>query len=316
MYLSMSKKEIAEQFEANLLKTNRGYNYYVDWRNVSGLEEYKIEIHALDVLIRTPENDFKKQFFDLIKKLPTVISVFPFLFALGKTERDSVVRNGELRIIGTTMDSNDYKVFNFNGSKLQENCIDENIEEYYQFFVNMGLKQLFQDMLEKSVMDYISGVLVGLDSNGRKNRGGTAFELACEPMIRELCNKYNLELLTQKKFKYLSNYGIDIKEDMANRKADFIIINEAKNKCMNIEVNFFNGGGSKPEEIIDAYINRQNDLDGIQIKFALITDGNCWKGTTNQLVKGFSHLKYLMNFNLAKTGMLEEIIKKEFEVSS
>ena len=98
MYLSMSKEEIAKQFEANLLKTNRGYNYYVDWSNVSGLEEYKIEIHALDVLIRTPENNFKKQFFDLIKKLPTVISVFPFLFALGKTERDSVVRNGELRI--------------------------------------------------------------------------------------------------------------------------------------------------------------------------------------------------------------------------
>ena len=81
---------------------------------------------------------------------------------------------------------------------------------------------------------------------------------------------------------------------------------------MNIEVNFFNGGGSKPEEIIDSYINRQLDLKKNGIDFALITDGNCWKGTTNQLLKGFRHLSYLMNFKLAKVGMLEEIVSKEF----
>ena len=82
--------------------------------------------------------------------------------------------------------------------------------------------------------------------------------------------------------------------------------------CMNIEVNFFNGGGSKPEEIIDSYINRQKDLNDNNIKFALITDGNCWKGTTNQLQKGFRHLKYLMNYNMAKNNMLEDIIKEVF----
>ena len=81
---------------------------------------------------------------------------------------------------------------------------------------------------------------------------------------------------------------------------------------MNIEVNFFNGGGSKPEEIIDSYINRQADLALNNIGFVLITDGKCWKGITNQLYKGFRHLEYLMNFRLAKSGMLEKIIIKEF----
>ena len=80
---------------------------------------------------------------------------------------------------------------------------------------------------------------------------------------------------------------------------------------MNIEVNFFNGGGSKPEEIINSYIQRQDALSTVGISFCLLTDGNCWKGTTNQLKVGLNGLKYLMNFNLAKKGMLEEAIIRE-----
>ena len=309
----MDKKNLAEKFENGLLDTNRGYNYYVDWNNVNGLDKYQIEIHAMDVLIGCEEADFREQFGNLLRKLPTVVEVFPFLFALAKQEREKVVKNGVLKIIGTEIDSEDYSTFNFNGSNLK-NCDDTRIDEYYAFFVSMGLKFLFQNLIEKSVMDYITGVLVGMDTNGRKKRGGDAFELACEPLIREVCEKYDLILLTQKKFEYLREFGMTISNDVANRKADFIIVNSTYTKCMNIEVNFYNGSGSKPEEIIDAYISRQGDLDRIGIKFALITDGNCWRGTTNQLKKGFNHLKYLMNYNLAKNNMLEEMIKKEFSV--
>lgn len=318
MYLNMDKEKLAQKFEENLLDTNRGFNYYVDWDNITGLDIYQIEIHAMDALIKCEDNSFKNKFEMLIKKLPSVIEVFPFLFALSKIEREKVVKNEQLKIVGTEIDGGDFGVFNFNGEKLKENITSSTsskIDEYYSFFVNMGLKSLFQNLLEKSVWDYIVGVLVGLDSNGRKNRGGKAFELVCDPMIRSICNKYNLDLLTQKKFKYLSSkFNMRISDDEANRKADFIVINKERTKCMNIEVNFYNGGGSKPEEIIDAYISRQTDLKKIQIDFALITDGNCWKGTTNQLIKGFSHLNYLMNYRLAKNGMLDEIIKKEFEI--
>ena len=116
----------------------------------------------------------------------------------------------------------------------------------------------------------------------------------------------------QKKFSVLQKFGFDIDEDIANRKADFILYNKKNHKCINIEVNFFNGGGSKPEEIIDSYINRQSDLQRNGIGFALITDGNCWKGTTNQLAKGFRHLNYLMNFTIAKNEMIEKMIIEEF----
>ena len=66
-------------------------------------------------------------------------------------------------------------------------------------------------------------------------------------------------------------------------------------------------------EIIDSYINRQNDLLANGIDFALVTDGRCWESATNQLEKGFRHLEYLLNFYMLKHGMLEEIILKVFD---
>ena len=185
------------------------------------------------------------------------------------------------------------------------------INEYYNFFVQMGLENLFVNMLNKSTIDYVIGVLVGLDSNGRKNRGGEAFELACEPLIKKITQKYNLELICQKKFSILSEH-INISEDIANRKADFIIHNKDFSKVLNIEVNFFNGTGSKPEEIIDSYINRQNDLKANNIRFALITDGSCWKQAKNQLSKGFRHLDCLSNYKTLKNGTIEKFIKDIF----
>ena len=176
----------------------------------------------------------------------------------------------------------------------------------------MGLKALFENLLEKSVIDYVIGVLVGLDSNGRKNRGGKAFEFACEPIISEICSHYGIQMISQKQFKILKKMGFFISEDVANRKADFILVKSQK--VLNIEVDYFFRGGSKPEEIIDSYINRQNDLKKLNIGFALLTDGYCWDNKDkNQLQKGFRNLDYLLNYHLAKYGMLEEIIKEYFE---
>lgn len=312
MFINKPIEELSNDFENNLLDTNRGYNYYVDWTNIDGYKKYDVEIHALDVLIGKSDDDFYATFKDLFIKLPTIIEVFPYLFALAKAEANKVRKNSILKIIGSDIDSDDFQVYSFNATKLPELLTDEIVSKYFDFFEQMGLKELYQKLIEKSTQDYIIGALVGSDSNGRKNRGGKAFELACEPLIKNVCDKYGIQLITQKQFEVLRTYGFDISDDIANRKADFILLSERTKKCMNIEVNFYNGGGSKPEEIIDSYINRQADLSLNEIGFALITDGKCWRGTTNQLLKGFKRLDYLMNFKLAKTGMLEEIIIKEF----
>lgn len=310
MYKDMSIEELSEKFVNNLVETNRGFNFYVDWNNAMDYKQFEIELNAMNVLIRC-ENIHDK-FVELVRKVPTVVATFPLLFALSKDERKSVWKGkNELKVVNEDLDEDDFYSYNFDIQLIKNGISDENIEIYYIFFEKMGLKDLFQNLLEKSVIDYVIGVLVGLDSNGRKNRGGKAFEFACEPIIAEICKHYNVQLISQKQFKVLSKLGFDISEDVANRKADFILVKN--NKVLNIEVDYFYRGGSKPEEIIDSYINRQNDLKKIGIGFALLTDGFCWDNKDkNQLQKGFRNLDYLLNYHLAKYGMLDEIIKEYF----
>lgn len=313
IFLNQKPEYLIRIFSDNALTTNRGFNYYVDWSNIDGYKDFLVEIHAMDVLIGCKECDFRNKFVDLISKLPNVVLLFPFLFGLAKSEREQLYKGKDkLTIIQDELDSADNLIYSF--SKDLKPLDVNTIEIYYDFFVKMGLKWLYQNVIEKSTLDYIVGVLVGMDSNGRKNRGGKAFELACQPLFDKICCKYHLELFVQKQFKALNEYGFDISDDIANRKADFIILDAIKKKAINFEVNFYNGTGSKPEEIIDSYINRQNDLRLAGIDFALVTDGKCWSMASNQLVKGFKHLDYLLNFYMLKHGMLEEIVKAVFGI--
>ena len=299
-------------FSQNLLPTNRSYDYYIDWSNVSGLDEFMIEIHAIDVLIGCKDdNVFYSQFHNLLSKLPTTICLFPMLFGLAKTDRKKLY-NGNRKLI-IFQDIENYNEFEYCFPKNIKILNTDKINVYYDFFTKMGLKNLYQNMIEKSTLDYITGVLVGMDTNGRKNRGGDSFEKICQPVFEQVCNKHNLNLLVQNKFSSLRDYGFNISKDIENRKADFIIFDTKRRKAINFEVNFYNGTGSKPEEIIDSYINRQNDLHCIDIDFSLVTDGmNCWTKATNQLQKGFRHLKYIQNYYMLKHGMLEEIIEQVF----
>ena len=311
MYLEMNYDELSEIFVNNLLETNRGFDFYVNWENARAFKEFEIELNAMNVLIKN--DNIKERFYELAKKLPTFIATFPLLFALSKNER-AEVWNGKnlLAVVGDEIGNEENLKFSFETEKLKLGLSDYEIEQYYYFFERIGLKQLCENLVEKSLTDYVIGVLVGLDSNGRKNRGGTAFEDACEPIIKKICDKYNVSLICQKQFKKLEEYGFKVSEDIANRKADFILIKN--NKVLNIEVDYFFRGGSKPEEIIDSYINRQYDLDKINMGFILLTDGLCWDNKSkNQLQKGFRNLNYLMNFYLAKNGMLEEVVKTYFE---
>ncbi len=311
MYKEKSIDELSELFVDNLVETNRGFNFYVNWTNALDYKDFEIELNAMNVLIKC--DDMKSKFIDLAKKLPTFIATFPLLFALSKNERKEVWKGkNQLNVVNEDLLSKDNFSYSFDVNVLKKGLMEQEIENYYTFFEKIGLKNLFENLLEKSVIDYVIGVLVGLDSNGRKNRGGTAFEDACEPIISEICKNYNIQLISQKQFKVLSKMGFKITPDIANRKADFILVKDKK--ALNIEVDYFFRGGSKPEEIIDSYINRQHDLFKSGIGFALLTDGYCWDNKEkNQLQKGFRNLDNLLSYHLAKYGMLDEIIKEYFK---
>ena len=42
MQIEKDINKLADLFESNLLDTNRGYNYYIDWSNIDGYKKYEI----------------------------------------------------------------------------------------------------------------------------------------------------------------------------------------------------------------------------------------------------------------------------------
>lgn len=113
-------------------------------------------------------------------------------------------------------------------------------------------------------------------------------------------------MVLEKHFKTLK-----INKDIINRKADFILIKGKK--VLNIEVNFYDGQGSKPEEIINSYKSRALDLKESNIEFMLITDGECWNNAKkSQLIVGFDNFT-ILNSYMCIDKYLEIYLKEYFD---
>jgi type II restriction enzyme len=293
-----SLEETIERFHETIIDTNRSYNFFVNWEKVEQhVDKYKIEISILDSLIGS--RNFNKDLENILKKYPEVLPVIPILIA---------VRDARLKVIRDFSDADtDIMEYNFTERKLSELEIRVLIE----FFEKTGLKNFFENLSTKSIRDYVTGVEVGMDTHARKNRSGDSMELVIKPFIEKINLKHDNRyiILFQKNFNYLQkNFGIKVSASIRNRKADFILINADKDRVVNIEVNFYSGTGSKPQEIVDSYINRQEELKENGFEFIWITDGYGWKGQKNQIEKGFRKVNYLLNLHFVRKGLLEDIL--------
>ncbi|NLA85434.1 MAG: restriction endonuclease [Clostridiales bacterium] len=292
-----SRKAVINKFYDTLIDTNRGYNFFVDWDKVKkNVEKYKIEFNILNTLIGSKnfDTDLKK----ILTVYPQVVPAIPILLA---------IRNNKFKVVKDFIDDDSVTVtYDFSKRNLSSKDIDEIIE----FFHKTGLKKFFLEMSSKSIQDYATGVEVGMDTNARKNRSGSAMEIVLKPIIDDIISrqKSSYAMLFQKQFRYLEEkFNFDINSSIRNRKADFIIIKD-KSKVVNIEVNFFSGSGSKPQEIVDSYIERQNELRENGFDFIWITDGTGWKEQKNQIEKGFKKIDYLLNLHFVRMGLLEELL--------
>ena len=132
-------------------------------------------------------------------------------------------------------------------------------------------------------------------------------EQLLKPVIEAASKELGAKCLFQKKFKTVGLHS-RIPASLANRKTDFIVYKG--NKFVNIEVNYYSGAGSKPEEIVDSYINRKNELEASGWDFIWITDGNVWKRSESQLTKAFQNMDYVFNINFSNQGLLKEALNK------
>ena len=297
--LKMDKFDrIVEHFHETIIDTNRDHKFFVNWEKIQeNVQELKIELNILNSLIAS--KNFKNDLRQILSRYPDVVPCLPILIA---------VREMSLKVIDD-FSSKDSEIVEYNFKKRK--LSSEEIDEFIAFFHKTGLESFFVNLSSRSIQDYVTGVEVGLDTHARKNRSGEAMELVLKPIIEKI--KTNLKIphmLFQKKLSTLERYHkIGVSTSLRNRKADFIIIKDEK-KVINIETNFYSGTGSKPQEIVDSYINRQNELKENGFKFIWITDGYGWKGQKNQIRKGFEKVDYLLNLHFVRKGLLEEILCK------
>jgi len=295
-YLSYyQKKEIDEgkvfdYFTTTMRPSIAGWDYFIDWNKVRRqAEKLQDELNLLNGLIGS--SDLKNDFIEKIKKYPSIALTFPVLLAI----RDESIEVSELLDGKLTT-----KSFHFH--KDAEDLI---AEDYWEFFESSGLAALFTDRKIKNMQDYVFGVEVGLDTNGRKNRGGDVMEKVVEQIIAKHCKKHQLEYLKEANAaKIKEKLGYDVPVDKSSRRYDFVI--NLGDEPLLIEANFYGGGGSKLKSTAGEYRNLFDVLEG-KFKFIWITDGAGWKKALRPLRETFDHNDFVFNLFLLEDGILEEL---------
>lgn len=146
------------------------YGYYIYFEKVHrNVEKIKVELNILNSLIgsRSIEDDFES----LIKKYPEVLKCVPLLLA---------IRANEIYC----QDENGGHLYEFDFEKYPPNSLTC-YERYKYFMRKTGLFDLLENHIVNNLLDYATGVETGLDSNGRKNRGGHLMEDLVESFIQK-----------------------------------------------------------------------------------------------------------------------------------
>ena len=104
-------------------------------------------------------------FENLLKKYPEVLKCIPLLLAVRANEIYCQDKNG--------------------GCLYQFNGFANDIDSYKYFMRETGLFDLLENHIVNNLVDYATGVETGLDSNGRKNRGGHLMEDLVEKYLQE-----------------------------------------------------------------------------------------------------------------------------------
>ena len=285
----MSKRDF-HTWLSNFRYSIADFGYYIDFNKVyNNVESIKIELNILNSLIGS--KNIEEDFETLIKKYPETLKCIPILLAV----REYEIFAGE---------NGDVKLYTFNKQI-------NSIEDYKLFMKKTGLFELLSKHIINNLYDYVTGVETGLDSNGRKNRGGHQMEDLVESYIQkagfkrdvnyfkemyvsEVARKWNIDLSA------VSNQG------KMEKRWDFVV--KTDNCIYLIETNFYGSGGSKLNETARSYKTIATEMRNVKgAKFVWFTDGAGWKSAARNLEETFDVLDDIYSINDMQNGIMKEI---------
>ncbi len=274
-------------------KTVYGYDYYVDFEKAyRNVDDIRVELNILNSLIGS--DDIEAEFEMLIARYPEVLKALPVLIAV---RLDNIAKG--FRVI----DDLEEKVLHF------KTC-GNTPEEYRRFMRESGLFDLMANHLVRDLVDYVTGVEVGLDTNSRKNRGGKAMEKVVERHLKKIGCEYVREMrVADIEKRYDLSLSPLSDEGKASKRFDFVI--NSGGHIYALEVNFYASSGSKLNETARSFKSLAEDSKGIpNFTFIWITDGQGWMSARSSLEETFLVLDELYCLNDLDDGVLEELICK------
>lgn len=269
-----------ETFISQLSKTNVTLDFFTDFVKIKGnVSKILIKLNQLNYLIG--KEDLKLAIEELYEENAKVFEVLDILIAVRK-EKNTLT-------------------FNREGEIVQLDSYFKTADKIYEFIEDTGLGEIFKSKNITNLVDYVFGVEVGLDTNARKNRSGETMSKAVSFFFDKAEIFYKKEI-NSTEFPEITSLGADLK------RFDFVV--KTKIKTYLIEANFFNSGGSKPNEIARSYsdialkINQYTNFE-----FVWITDGQGWLSAKNKLEEAFSIIPSI--YNLSTLDLFIQKIKKE-----
>ena len=268
------------------------FGYYIDFKKVyNNVDSIKVELNILNSLIgsKNIESDFE----NLVVKYPEILKCIPILLAV----REYEIFAGE---------NGDVKLYTFNK---QINTI----VDYKLFMKKTGLFDLLSNHIINNLYDYVTGVETGLDSNGRKNRGGHQMEDLVESYIQKAGFKRDVNYFKEMYVSEVSRkWNIDLSavsnQGKMEKRWDFVV---KTNNCVYlIETNFYGSGGSKLNETARSYKTIATEMKNVKgAKFVWFTDGAGWKSAARNLEETFDVLDDIYSINDMQNGIMTEVFK-------
>lgn len=265
--MNMVEKQKFELFLSQLKETNTTLSFYSDFNKISNnVANISISLNMLNYLLG--KDNLRGAVEDLWNRDKTVFDVMDILIATRKKDKKMYADNsGNIRLIHSLFDS---------------------VEGVVEFLTSTGLADVFRKREVKNLVDYVFGVETGLDSNARKNRSGKLIE-------DYLASKFKENGIPFKEQVSSSLYP-SISTILGTDKKVFDFSVKVGKTTYLIEVNFYSGGGSKPNEVARSYSEigpKVNSVPGFE--FVWVTDGIGWLSAKNKIEEAFMKLPRVYN---------------------
>ena len=268
-------------FMSQLAETNATLDFYTDFSKIrENVQSIEIKLNTLNYLIG--KEDLAAAVKELWDNDKRVFSILDILIATRKEQNKKYLDDmGKPHLIHELLNS---------------------YEGVMKFLNETGLADVLKDKNIKNLVDYVFGVEAGLDTHARKNRSGDITELLLHRILTANGVEHRMEVYSHEFPELQKALGAD------EKRFDFMI--KTKQCTYLIEVNFYNGGGSKPNEVARAYRELSpivNKVDGFE--FVWVTDGQGWNSARNKLEEAYNEIDRMYNFE--SLGNFIEEIKAE-----